>query len=97
MTPELASQPQPLRPGPSGFAAVGPAGASASTARRRRALLQLARRHGEVRVALRDASGLNPTACPVVELLDELNAGGLLRYGGLQRAGATVEILYHPA
>ena len=66
-------------------------------ARRRRALLRLAARHGEVRVRLKDGAAVNPGAPEVLELLDALNEGGLLHYGGLRQDGQGAELVYlHP-
>lgn len=64
-----------------------------SLARRRGALLQLARRNGEVRLRIGDGLSAPAGAAAVSELLDALNEDGLLRYGGL----AGDELLYLPA
>ena len=71
--------------------------ATATAARRGRALLKLADRHGEVRVQVRGAGGVDPGSADMVDLLDALNETGLLRYGGLQRTGSDVELVYHRA
>ena len=62
--------------------------------RRRRALLKLARRHGEVRLQLGTDDAVAPGAADVSELLDGLNEDGLLRYGGLRAAEGGRELLY---
>ncbi len=65
--------------------------------RRRRALLQLAGRNGEVRLRVTQARGAVAGAADVSELLDALNEDGLLRYGGLHRVEGGCELLYVPA
>lgn len=52
--------------------------------RRRRALLRLARRQGEVRLTVSRRGVVEPGAADVSELLDGLNEEGLLRFGGLR-------------
>ncbi len=52
-------------------------------ARRRGALLQLALRHGEVRLQV-GGGGSAPQSAAMSELLDELNEAGRLRYAGLR-------------
>lgn len=70
---------------------------SAAAGRRRRALLQLAARHGEVRLSVCDRAGAIGGAADVSELLDALNEDGLLRFGGLRRDGDRAELIYLPA
>ena len=77
--------------------AAAPTQADPVRARRRRALLQLARRRGEVRVALRDGGALVPHAADVLDLLDELNTAGRLTYAGLQGAPESAEFVYRQA
>lgn len=74
--------------------APAPARSSAALARRRRALLQLARRHGEVRLRVTDGGRPAPGAAEVSELLDLLNEDGLLRWGGLHAVEGGRELLY---
>ena len=80
----------PVRAAASKTAAAAPA----SRARRRRALLQLARRHGEVRVVVREGGRAAAHAVDVLELLDELNEAQRLRWGGLRTRGAVSEVVY---
>ena len=67
-----------------------------SRARRRSALLQLARRHGEVRVAVGEHGAVVVHANDVLDLLDELNESGRLSYAGLQRNGDRSDFVYRP-
>ena len=79
-------------------AAPGPSARSPrAVARRRSALLQLARRHGEVRLLIGDGASAPIAAAEVSELLDDLNERGLLRYGGLQNGVGRRELVYLPA
>ncbi len=91
MTPEAA--PVPLR-SPGVARASEPARRAGSLARRRGALLKLARRHGEVRLRVGDGRSAPEGSAEVSGLLDELNEGGLLRYGGLRRVGDACELIY---
>ena len=97
MTSTPQPQPQPSLTPTARRVPVGRTPAAGALARRRRALVRLAERRGEVRIAVCEAGGVNPAACGVIDLLDGLNEVGLLRYGGLQRAGSTLEIVYRPA
>ncbi len=63
-------------------------------ARRRRALLRLAERHGEVRVVVRKGGRPAPQAVELLELLDELNESARLRWGGVQSRGEVAEAVY---
>ena len=92
-----APQPSPAPPDTSARVHGRPGAAGPASARRRRVLLQLADRRGEVRVALSGAAGAGGDSWAVLDLLDALNEGGLLRYGGLHRTAARVEIVYHRA
>ena len=88
MTPDLSPRTaSPVR----ARSDAAPVRSPRAVGRRRRALLQLARRHGEVRLRIGPASGL--ASHVICDLLDELNGEGLLRYGGLHQG----ELLYRPA
>lgn len=71
-------------------------GRDAAAQTRRRTLMRLADRHGEVRVPVRAAPGPGPGA-DTVDLLDELNTEGRLRYGGLHRTAEGLELVYRRA
>ena len=86
---------QHLGPAVSGRSAAAPrAAADRTRSRRRRALLQLADRHGEVRVTVsRDGRPL-PHAADLLEMLDELNEAQRLCWGGLRKQGDRAELVY---
>ena len=93
MTPAL----QPLLTADASFPPTGRKRLGAVMARRRRALLQLVHRRGELRISVRNAAGATPGSADVIDLLDALNEGGWLRYGGLHRTTTDLEVIYHPA
>lgn len=90
MTPELAPRQLHARAAARSERTQAPT----ALARRRRALLQLAERHGEIRVKVCEAGRAGSPACGLIDLLDELNEGGLLRYGGLHHVGGALEMIY---
>ena len=81
---------------PDGARPVEPTRGTRSLSRRRTSLLKIARRDGDVRVRVGDGRPSSANAAEVSDLLDELNAGGWLRYGGLHRAEGVCELIYFP-